>query len=249
MESLAPIAAESLLGRLREVPDPRRRQGRRYPLSAVLGMLVLAALHGETSLRGMYLWAQARWPQVWEALGFWTPDPPPQLTTVWKLLVRLDPVAFERVLGEWVESVQGPTSRQVSIDGKALRGSRRRGQRALHVVEAVGQDLAGVLRQHACAEGEELAAALVLLRAMPVAGRLVTMDAGLFQRAVAQTIVERDGAYLGVLKGNQPEVKGAVDEWVAPHVSPPGERAAARLPRSAQRPRAARTAGVVGGGR
>lgn len=44
---------ESLLGRLRALPDPRRRQGRRYPLASVLGLLILAALHGETSLRGM----------------------------------------------------------------------------------------------------------------------------------------------------------------------------------------------------
>ncbi|HEV8635549.1 MAG TPA: hypothetical protein VG370_15090 [Chloroflexota bacterium] len=53
--------AESLLGDLGRVPDRRRRQGRRYPLAAVLGMLVLAAPHGESSLRGMWLWARARW--------------------------------------------------------------------------------------------------------------------------------------------------------------------------------------------
>ncbi len=237
MAPLGPSDPNSLLGRLRAVPDPRRRQGRRYPLPALLGMLVLAALHGETSLRGMWLWAAVRWPQLWAPLGFWTPQRPPRLTTVWKLLARLDHAALERVLGAWSESVRGTAVQHVSVDGKTLRGSRRPAERALHVVEAVGQELAVVLRQHACAEGEELTTALALLREMPLAGRVVTGDAGLFQRTVAQTIVAGGGAYLGVLKGNHPEVKGAVDEWVAPHVAPPRELAPARLPGKRQSPR------------
>jgi hypothetical protein len=49
------VAQESLLGRLQTLPDPRHRQGRRYPLAALLGLLVLGALHGETSLRGIWL--------------------------------------------------------------------------------------------------------------------------------------------------------------------------------------------------
>jgi hypothetical protein len=68
--------AESLLGYLGRVPDRRRRQGRRDPLAGVLGMLVLAAPHGESSLRGMWLWARARWGRLWMPLGFRSPAPP-----------------------------------------------------------------------------------------------------------------------------------------------------------------------------
>jgi hypothetical protein len=39
---------DSLLGRLQTLPDPRRRQGRHYPLASLLGLLILAALHGES---------------------------------------------------------------------------------------------------------------------------------------------------------------------------------------------------------
>lgn len=48
----------NLLEKLHEVPDPRRREGKIYPLASLLGMLILAALNGESSLRGMLIWGQ-----------------------------------------------------------------------------------------------------------------------------------------------------------------------------------------------
>jgi hypothetical protein len=45
-----------LLRKLREISDPRRREGKLYPLHSLLGMLILAALNGESSLRGMVMW-------------------------------------------------------------------------------------------------------------------------------------------------------------------------------------------------
>ena len=49
----------SLLEVLGSVPDPRGRQGRRYPIGSLLAVLILAAMNGESSLRGMWLWARA----------------------------------------------------------------------------------------------------------------------------------------------------------------------------------------------
>ena len=66
MESLAPV------------PDPRRRQGRLYPLASVLGLLILASVDGESSLRGMWLWGREHWLQFAPALGFETGSRAPQ---------------------------------------------------------------------------------------------------------------------------------------------------------------------------
>jgi hypothetical protein len=38
---------------LRDIRDPRRRQGRIYPLASILTMLTLAAVNGESTLRGI----------------------------------------------------------------------------------------------------------------------------------------------------------------------------------------------------
>ena len=42
-----------LLAALEAIPDPRRRQGRRYPLAHLLLFSVLAVLAGATSYRGI----------------------------------------------------------------------------------------------------------------------------------------------------------------------------------------------------
>ena len=42
-----------LLAALERIPDPRRRQGRRYPLAHLLLFSVLAVLAGATSYRGI----------------------------------------------------------------------------------------------------------------------------------------------------------------------------------------------------
>ena len=54
------IAESSLLWHMKKVQDRRRREGRIYPLGNILGMLVLAALNGQTNLRQMWLWACKR---------------------------------------------------------------------------------------------------------------------------------------------------------------------------------------------
>lgn len=210
----------SLLALLGRLPDRRRRQGLEYPLAAVLGMLVLAAINGENSLRGMCLWARARWGQIWVALGFLSPKMP-GLSTVWTIVAGLDTGQLEALLADWIEMHRGQDNRRVSIDGKVLRGSRRRHAEALQVVEAVGQELKLVLGERQSAQGGDLAAALALLRELPLAGRVVTADAGLLQREFVQTVLVRGGDYLGVVKANQPELKAAVDEWVRGDVFPP----------------------------
>jgi len=45
---------------LTTIPDPRRRRGRHYPLYGLLAIALLAAMHGERSLRGVWRWACAR---------------------------------------------------------------------------------------------------------------------------------------------------------------------------------------------
>ena len=71
----------SLLGRLPALPDPRRRQGRRDPLASRLGRLILAALHGASSRRGIWRWARQHWDERWWPLGFGSP-PMPARTTI-----------------------------------------------------------------------------------------------------------------------------------------------------------------------
>ena len=58
-EGVQASEGRGVLSYLAEVQEPRRAQGRVYPLAGLWGMLILAAVNGEQSLRGMWLWAQA----------------------------------------------------------------------------------------------------------------------------------------------------------------------------------------------
>lgn len=61
---------------------------------------------------------------------------------------------------------------------------------------------------------------------VPLAERILTCDAGLQQPGVTRVVPRRGGAYLGVVKQNQREIKAALDEWVHESVTLVGGRRA-----------------------
>lgn len=208
------VDPESLLGRLAQLPDPRRRAGRRYPLAALLGLLVLGALHGESSLRGIWLWARANWSLLWQPLGFYSPHFP-ALTTIWNLLGALDADALDQVIATWVTDLFGHTASGISTDGKVLRGSRRADTAPVWLGSLARHDVGAVLRQRRVPTGaHELSTLLALLRETPLNGQVITLDAGLLCAETTQVIRAQDGEYLGVIKGNQADIKAALDDWI-----------------------------------
>jgi hypothetical protein len=190
-------------------------------------MLILAALHGEKSLRGLWMWGCKHWDSLRGPLGFGGNPRPPVYGTIWYLVAALDSDALDAMLQEWAMSWAGERVRFVSVDGKVLRGSRRTNpeQPALEVLTAAGQELKAVLGQRGVVDGDLVAAAVELLKGMPLRGKVVTADAGLLYRPVVDTIVGGGGDYLGVVKDNQPELKEAVDEWIESDISPLGQGA------------------------
>jgi len=181
----------SLMYYLAQVPDPRGRQGRRYRLDRMLACLILAGLNGETSLRGMWVWAKEHSDLLIEGLGLWDVGRIPALDTFWRLVQRLEVEALLRAVNAWLAAWSG--MELISVDEKALRGSKREGEAALMVLAALGQRIGLVLEQLEVVEGDKTAAALALLERMPLEGKIVTVDAGLLQRPVVKTIVGKRG--------------------------------------------------------
>lgn len=218
------IPENSLWGHLRKVKDPRRREGRIYPLAGLMGMLVLGGMNGQKTLRSMYLWGAKRWGRISRPLGFTGQAHPPAYGTVWYALQKLEAGELERETREWASEITPKETEGWSIDGKVLRGSRREDpqQAAVQVVTMVAQTLKRVMSQQIAEGGDQTEATLELLKAVPLQGKLVTLDAGLLHREVANTIVAHSGDYLGPIKGNEAQVKNAVDEWIEAKISPPG---------------------------
>lgn len=184
----------SVMERLQRVHDPRRREGKRYNFQGLMAMLLLAALHGETSLRGMWLWGCSQWERIAEALDLWGTSGPPAYATVWELMAKVDAEELGRAL---CVSEQASAEEAYSADGKVLRGSKRagapRGLPALQVVTVAGHHYHEIWGQVEAKGEDGVAAVTALLYELPLEGRIVSLDAGLLQRSVVGTIEEKGG--------------------------------------------------------
>ena len=128
------------------------------------------------------------------------------------------------------ENLIDSPSGHIAIDGKTLRGSRRVGSKALHVVSAFASQLSAVVGDLAVAPDEnEIVAALALLKELPLEGAVVTGDAIFCQREICRTITDGHGDYLFVVKDNQPELKADIAESFG-DLSPLGAQRRTRRP-------------------
>ena len=83
-----------LLAALEQIPDPRRRQGRRYPLAHLLLFSVLAVLAGATSYRGILVFIAVHRERLNGVFGT-TLRRAPAVDTPRALFQALDPIALE----------------------------------------------------------------------------------------------------------------------------------------------------------
>lgn len=92
-----PVAVTSLYEALRKLPDPRRRQGKRYELALILCLLVLAKLAGQTSLSGATEWIRHHAAQLCEHFQLHRKTMPCQMTSG-NVLARVDGKQLDEIL-------------------------------------------------------------------------------------------------------------------------------------------------------
>jgi len=192
-----------LVDALADVPDPRSRHGRRYPLTAVLSLVTLGLLVGRKSLEGIARLHRDYGDALILALGF-PRGATPRKSTLSRLLRRIDPVALEEALSRWVAARLGPGTARLSLDGKVLKGSRDGEIPGCHLLSAYAPDAQAVLAQMRVeATTNEHKTALRLLGILPVKGKVVIGDAAFCQRDLAAEITRAGGDYVFVVKDNQ----------------------------------------------
>src|SRR5579859_4045816 len=91
----------SLLAVLAEVPDPRDPRGIRHPLSAILGLAVVAMLSGCKSYQAIAQFGRDKGFALAHVLGFRRGKTPTKAT--YSILFRRpDVAAFEAAVSRWV---------------------------------------------------------------------------------------------------------------------------------------------------
>ena len=179
-------------------------------MQAILALSVAAMLARADSLIAIFRFGRRLRPEALKILGFANGTAPCHASYHY-VFHAIDGDALSRVLGKFALGDAEPG--HMAIDGKTLRGSRRLDAKALHVLSAFSTGLSAVVGDLVVEPDQnEITAALVLLKSLPLEGAIITGDAIFCQRQICQQIRDGNGHYLFSVKKNQPELHDAIAE-------------------------------------
>jgi len=216
MEEAALEFFDRTLGAL---PDPRRRQGQRYPLPTVVVTALMAMVCGCDDAEAMQSWGEAN--EQWLDGMLDMPHGPPTQDVFLAVFGALDPEAFSAVFRSWAQmlalrlEVQG---KHIAVDGKTSRRSfdTASGKSPIHTVSAWMSEAGLVLGQRKTeTKSNEITAIPELLKVLDLRGATVTIDAMGCQTKIAETIIEGKGNYVLSVKENQPTLHQDIETTFA----------------------------------
>jgi hypothetical protein len=175
-----------LFAALSEVPDPRRAEGKRYPLAPLLLFTVLALLSGATSYRRIICFLEQRREVLNELFGL-SLRRAPSVNTLRTVLQNLDGDALERAFRQHAASLLvRPAGRMptIALDGKTLKGSfdhlfdHLNDRKAAQALSAFASEAAILLAHSEIDEkSNEIPAAQQMIAELGLNGVLFTADA------------------------------------------------------------------------
>jgi hypothetical protein len=141
-----------LLDLLAQVPDPRKRRGRRHALAGLLAVGIAAVIAGSRSFAAIGQWAADAGPEVLAVLG--AARGPAEESTFRRAFALVSADALDRVLGAWLHTraVQAGGRLVIAVDGKTVRGAKSKSGKAPHLVAALAHGIGAVLWQVAVEE-------------------------------------------------------------------------------------------------
>lgn len=175
----------TLLSLFSRISDPRRDQGKMYPLAPILLFTVLAMLAGARSYRQVHAFIRTHLDRLNGEFGL-SLRRAPAYSSVRFILRGLDAEEMERAFRDHAARLaevpieDAGTPMAVAIDGKTLRGSFDAflDRKAAHVLSAFATDGQIILGHLAIAEkSNEIPAAQDMIAALGLTGRLFTLDA------------------------------------------------------------------------
>ena len=225
----SPMAAarcQHLLGLLAQVPDPRKKRGRRHALAGLLAVGIAAVIAGSRSFAAIGQWASDAGPDVLAVLG--AERGPAEESTFRRAFALVSADVLDQVPG-CLALDQGRAGRGrlvIAIDGKTVRGAKNKNGKAPHLVAALAHGIGAVLGQVAVDEkSNEIPAVRELLKAFTdLAGAVITIDAMHTQTDTAKVILTRRADYVMTVKANMPTLYRQLKKlpWALVCSAPPG---------------------------
>jgi predicted transposase YbfD/YdcC len=196
-----------------DVRDPRVTGRCDHELLDIILIVICGTIAGADDFVSIAGWARMKETWLRDRLGLRLPGGVPAHDTLNRVFAALNPTAFRDGFLAWVAAAAERLKvKQIPIDGKSLRGSRRGACPALHVVSAWASDAGLTLAQmQADAKSNEITAIPELLDLLDISGALVSIDAAGCQKEIAGQIVADGGDYLLAVKENQPHLYADIE--------------------------------------
>ena len=221
--SVTLVNVESIGSYFECLSDPRHTHNRRHLLGDVIVIIICGMICGCDGPTAIHRWASYRadWLRTFLSL----PNGVPSRDCMRRLLLALQPEAFQKCFQQWIMDAVQPTAdgglRLVAIDGKTCRGSHdaAKGWGPLHIVSAWASEEGIALGQVATEEkSNEITAIPQLLKQIVLPGSLITIDAMGCQKDIARGIVKGGGHFVIAVKDNQPKLRAAIEAHFAQHL-------------------------------
>jgi predicted transposase YbfD/YdcC len=211
-----PIDPASLYHAFEQVPDGRKRRGKRYPLALIFTLLLLGKLAGETTILGVVEWVGLRERELKQQ--FQWPRRFPSQATYTRALAACDAEELAHVIAGVILKAHvsrqkqteeaHETLRQVAVDGKTVRGTQGHEpahQPSVHILSWYDPQTGVVLAHRAVPhKRNEISTLAAFLSPTLVKDRIITADALHTQRAFCADVIRFAGHYLLIAKKNQP---------------------------------------------
>lgn len=158
------------------LPDPRKPSGKRYSLKSMLTSAIAALMQGATGVTSISQWTRSQSFGDLFRLGFQTGKAPCP-ATYYNLFFHLDTIALEQCLQSYFKPLLDNED-VLSIDGKALRGSRDGDSSPVHLLSVLGQKTLLVFNEKFVNQKtNEIKVIIPLLEDMDLEGKIITADA------------------------------------------------------------------------
>ncbi len=196
-----------LMTYLSKMKDPRIDRKKLHLLEDIVFITIAAVISGAESWNEIELFGKTR--QKWLSSFLRLPNGIPSHDTFNRFYSALDPIEFERVFLEWVQSLAKKYPGDIlSIDGKTIRGSRGKSfHSATHIVSAWSKSNQMIIGQvKVDAKSNEITAIPLLLDSLLIEGSIVTLDAMGCQKEIAKKIRSKKAEYILTVKENQPDL-------------------------------------------
>lgn len=181
--------------------DKRSAFNRQYSLEEILFLVFVATLADVNTLEEMEDFGAERLDFLRQYLPF--KHGTPSADTLRRVLAMLDAREFERCFVLWAQSLKGPLSGVIAIDGKSVCGSGNATEKPLHLLNAFAAETHLVLGQLATdVKSNEITAIPELVELLSIKGMVVTLDAMGCQKSIARVIRQKDADYVLALKKN-----------------------------------------------